>query len=450
MKENSELKMIRSHKTLSSTSKGSCSPRSIQTYKYSKKTSETNLYITSNLYSNFLKTMSTISQSSLNNKTLRTNRTNKTNRTIRNTSTLRTQKPISGKKALKNQKKNIRKIISSSNLYNLPTSQNLKKRQEIHDFYNEKSDHQKRLTKKMEFLEVLIGKIKKNAYQRYKDEIIDSHRRKNELETSVSLLTNKLNSFYLQKKNYKKLSKSAAKEQEMINESTIKISSNKAYFDRLLTSTKNDVEKLKSKLKSTKKKTEILSLEAIEIERSIFEYKDRIKELKNVSREIRGDNERLRSNILLLKRHNKIIKEKILKEDLVIDKFFEAMITLAKRSEMVNKEETLEKKIFQKKLRRIERKKTSEVNNSVKSLKGRNKNISGFYPINSSELTQRSKKSKSIDKSSYTKHTTRENYSDLYGKFYRRKVSGGDTISSTLRRSMNYFYNPQKDCLLAN
>ena len=110
MKENSELKMIRSHKTLSSTSKGSCSPRSIQTYKYSKKTSETNLYITSNLYSNFLKTMSTISQSSLNNKTLRTNRTNKTNRTIRNTSTLRTQKPISGKKALKNQKKNIRKI----------------------------------------------------------------------------------------------------------------------------------------------------------------------------------------------------------------------------------------------------------------------------------------------------------------------------------------------------
>ena len=55
-----------------------------------------------------------------------------------------------------------------------------------------------------------------------------------------------------------------------------------------------------------------------------------------------------------------------------------------------------------------------------------------------------------LDKSSYTKHTTRENYSDLYGKFYRRKVSGGDTISSTLRRSMNYFYNPQKDCLLAN
>ena len=191
--------------------------------------------------------------------------------------------------------------------------------------------YQNNYINKVEMLEFLIDIIKKYSYNKTKNEIIEKNKQKIELQNNINILTSKINSIKIQKKNFKSLSKSITHERERINKNLKKNSKDYLCEDDL-SIIKNEINGLIMEIK--KKKNELTNSNILisEIKREIHLIKDGIKKYNNSIRQLKAENDIYINSIRLLNRHIKIVKEKLNVQNDKSNDFFIALTDLALKS----------------------------------------------------------------------------------------------------------------------
>ena len=204
------------------------------------------------------------------------------------------------------------------------------------DFFNKK-----------ETMEFLIDIIKKNSYNKIKNEIKIKLNQKSELENNIKYYYEKINIIRAQKRNFNYFKKIMNNEINRIDNSKKIICKPKNDCKNDLIKIKKEINSILNQIKAAKENLEENNSEISEIRNEILKFKEMIKKLNMTLRKQKIENENKQNTINLLNKHILLIKEKINKENDQTKGFFFALTNLAIKSKIhgdLNKSENQKNK----------------------------------------------------------------------------------------------------------